>query len=304
VKQSQILIRYGEIGLKAENTRRRFIQRLKTNILHACSQEGLSVRIMMERGRIFLHTENIKKTSEVLKKIFGIVSFSPVWESSSELSELEMDVLNLLTSRITSKTSFALRVRRSGNHYFTSQDAAVQIGQSVCDRFHSPVDLEQPDVELFIEIRDEKAFLFLEKVTGIGGLPYATQGKVCCLVYHPRDILSSWFLMKRGCSIGFFTDKASLLDQINEFLKMWYINQTPTLIDSNLQNSSAFLKEEIEKRRFEAICTGETCKNHGKELLNKMIESKNLFTLPILTPLIGMNDKQIQNFAEGAGIRL
>ena len=304
MKQSQILIRYGEIGLKAEHTRRQFTQQLKNNIIHACSQEGLSVRIIRKRGRIFLHTEDIKKTSEILTKIFGIVSFSPVWESSSDLLELTTAVLNLLKPRLTSKTSFALRVRRSGTHDFTSQDAAVQIGQSVCDKFHSPVDLGQPDVEVFIEIRDEKAFLFFDKILGVGGLPYATQGRVCCMVAHPMDILASWFLMKRGCSIEFFTINACLLDQINDLLKTWYIKQSPTFIDNVIQNDNGFLKREIEKRRFDAVCIGSTCKNHEEKFLAEISESKNRFPIPVLTPLIGMNDKQIQNSAEKVGIKL
>jgi thiamine biosynthesis protein ThiI len=136
VKQSQILVRYGEIGLKAEYTRRQFTRQLKHNLMQAFSMENIHVNIEMMRGRFFIHTTEIERSINVLKNIFGIVSVSPVWESSSELSALIDDVLKLMESYLDQNISFALRVRRSGNHEYTSQDAAIKVGNALVDRFH------------------------------------------------------------------------------------------------------------------------------------------------------------------------
>jgi thiamine biosynthesis protein ThiI len=302
VKQSQILIRYGEIGLKAEATRRRFSNALRKQIKRACNIEGIPANIEVQRGRFFLHTEHIDKASEILSKIFGVVSFSPVWETSSQLEMLTDDVVCLLSEKLNRETSFALRVRRSGNHKYSSQDAAVQIGNSVCNKFHSSVDLEDPDVELFIEIRDEKAYLFLEKLAGVGGLPYATQGTVCCYVKDKSDIIASWFLMKRGCSIYFVSSTESLLEQLKLFLNKWYIPVEPVFFpDSPSEKIQMFLGNIIKKYRCEALCTGYRCKKKDKELLTNIEQLQYTYSVPVLTPLISFSDQKYEQLTELLG---
>ena len=304
MKQSQILIRYGEIGLKAEYTRRQFTYHLKKNINQAFSQENIPLEITIKRGRIFLYTDETRKSIEILKKIFGIVSFSSVWNSSSDLSKLTEDVLNLMKTRLTSQTSFALRVRRSGTHNYTSQEAAVHIGQAVCDHFYASVDLNRPDVELFIEIRDEQSFLFLEKLTGPGGLPYGTQGTICCVVKNKIDLLASWFLMKRGCAIHFATFDQSLYDTTKDFLKKWYVDEEPILPSENdKRNIHAFLQNEIKKNHCEALCSGMSCQHDMKQMISKITDLQEEYILPILTPLIGKTEDEIRKNAQKVGIQ-
>lgn len=305
MKQTQILIRYGEIGLKAEATRRRFMHVMKNNILYACSQESIPVKIVMKRGRFFLHTEHIKKATNVLKKVFGIVSFSPVWDSSSDLSVLTTDVIAVLSSQLDPKTSFALRVRRSGIHDYTSQDVAIHVGQTVCDHFHSSVDLDCPDVELFIEIRDENAFLFVEKIDGVGGLPYGTQGTVCCYVKTLKDILASFFLMKRGCFIHFVSSNEQAIEQIDLFLRKWYIKKSITISEYNVsENNLQFSQGENKLYHCDAICTGVTFMKDKEEALTEIKKLQRDFSLPILTPLIGMTEQQYQKSIEQVGLKL
>jgi len=304
VNQSQILVRYGEIGLKSEYTRRQFTNQLKKNILYACSKEGLDVSIVVKRGRLYVHTTEIVKTITVLKKTFGIVSLSPVWESNSVLLDLKEEIIRLLKTSLKPNTSFALRVRRSGVHEYTSQDVAVQIGQAVCDEFNCSVDLDQPDVEVFIEIRDEKSYVFLEIIKGVGGLPYATQGKICCFAQDSFDILASWYLMKRGCSVQFYITNESLAKQINTFLKKWYIPSSPLFLKENLSKDQKDLRELIKKNQYHAICTGINCLKDKRKIIQKIARFQNNFSLPILSPLISMNELECQRIAKEVGINL
>jgi len=305
VKQSQILIRYGEIGLKAENTRRQFTYQLKKNIKQACLQEHIPVIIVIKRGRLFLQTEEVEKSIHVLKKIFGVVSFSPVWESSSDLSVLAADVLTIIKNWLTSTTSFALRVRRSGIHEYTSQDVAKEIGQVICDQFNSPVDLDNPDVELFIEIRDKQAFLFIEKIDGIGGLPYGTQGKVCCVVKNSFDLLASWYLMKRGCRIYFVIFNKRLITKVKKFLKNWYIKEDIKVIHHDTAETwKMSVKHEIEQSNLQAVCTGILCHNNENNMFATIKELQQIFSLPVLTPLISLKEKECRKNAKLVGISL
>lgn len=300
MRQSQILVRYGEIGLKAEYTRRQFSQQLKKNIVYACSKEHIPLKLEMKRGRFFIHTDQIEKISKVLPRIFGIVSFSPVWGSSSDLEILTNDVLELMSSHLSKESSFALRVRRSGNQEYTSQDVAITIGNALCDRYHSPVDLNNPDVELFIEIREEKSYLFFEKINGVGGLPYATQGKICCFVENTNDLLASWYLMKRGCTIQFFASNSYLFDQIEIFLNKWYIKHSQIFSMKNEEH----LKQEIQEHDYQAMCSGINFLDKKRDVLQEIRKIQTRYSLPVLTPLISMNDQEIKNSAKKVGILL
>ncbi|MCI4361069.1 MAG: hypothetical protein L3J91_05145, partial [Thermoplasmata archaeon] len=53
--------------------------------------------------------------------------------------------------------------------------------------------------ELFVEVRDARTYLYLDREVGPGGLPLGVAGKVAALVDGPRGALGAYLLMKRGC---------------------------------------------------------------------------------------------------------
>ena len=72
-----IIIRYGEIALKGKETRKYFENCLISNIKTVLILKNISAIIKKERGRIYLYTDYIKESIDVLKRIFGIISISP-----------------------------------------------------------------------------------------------------------------------------------------------------------------------------------------------------------------------------------
>jgi thiamine biosynthesis protein ThiI len=61
------------------------------------------------------------------------------------------------------------------------------------------VDLTRPDVTFYIEVRNNKAFVFSTYVRAHAGLPLGSQGRVLAYVNDDRSLLSAWLMMKRGC---------------------------------------------------------------------------------------------------------
>ena len=188
MKYELIIVRYGEIGLKAQATRRRFENALVNNIKKAFEMKNISNDIKLMRGRIFVYTEQIKEAIFVLQKIFGITSISPAVKTSSDMDSMKRFGVEISKNQMEKTDSFALRVTREGNHEFTSQDVAVAVGEAVVKATNAKVNLSKPDFTLFIEIRDNVAYFYIEKFAGVGGLPLGTQGN--CLLYtspSPRD---------------------------------------------------------------------------------------------------------------------
>ena len=89
-----------------------------------------------------------------------------------------------------------------GNHDFSSQEMAGYCGSVVIDITNAKVDLSNPDFTLYVEIRENKTYMFTEKIPGLGGLPVGSQGSVVCLISSGIDSpVASFQMLKRGCKI-------------------------------------------------------------------------------------------------------
>jgi thiamine biosynthesis protein ThiI len=100
--------------------------------------------------------------------------------------------------------------RRAGErdaHPFSSNDIEREGGSAVWDAAEEAgvdpeVDLDDPDLELFVECREDEAFVFLEKRDGPGGLPLGTQDPVVALMSGGIDSpVAAWLAMKRGSPV-------------------------------------------------------------------------------------------------------
>ena len=218
-----LLVRYGEIGLKSASVRRRFEQQLVADIRRRHALAGVPCVISQARGRVFIDSDDWRKSCEILSRTFGVVSFSPVTKVSSEVEELKKAVLEFAKPLMFKEASFAVRARRSGNHPYTSQEVAGTLGEAILKDNASlgiTVDLEEPDVEVFVEVRDRSAYLFSSALPGPGGMPLGSQGRALSIVDSENGLASTWLMMKRGCSVLIMTPDRSLVDP----LEKWYPN--------------------------------------------------------------------------------
>jgi thiamine biosynthesis protein ThiI len=294
VKYELVIIRYGEIGLKAKQTRRRFEDILVNNIKKALETKKISNQIKIERGRIFVYTDQIKESLFVLKNVFGITSISPSIKTSSDLNEMEKLAIDITKNQITDKDSFALRVTREGNHSYTSQDVAILLGDAVRRATNAKVNLTKPDFTLFIEIRGDNAFFYKEKIIGVGGLPLKTQGNVLSLIDSDASILAAWYMMHRGCKIIFVSKNKSFNKKIKLFLKNWYTESKVLDIDQNKIGDMAI------ENHCEAIITGHSLSKKSLEEIKNLEKETNLL---ILNPLIAMNEEQIKYKMKEIGLK-
>ena len=79
---------------------------------------------------------------------------------------------------------------------------AAFAGAVVVKKYSSPVDLTNPELTIYLEVRDNDTYIFHEKIPGPGGLPLGTQGKVVALVSSGIDSpVATYLMMKRGCQV-------------------------------------------------------------------------------------------------------
>ena len=153
-----ILIRYGEIGLKGKN-QKDFLNRLAKNIRNRI--KGVATednKVVLERGRVFirLHGQSPEVFYEALKSVFGIFSFSPVRKLELDMEEIKKAALEEFNSLEKVPDNFKVNARRSFKRFpLDSMELQREIGHYIL--VNTPglkVDVHDPESEVFVEIRE------------------------------------------------------------------------------------------------------------------------------------------------------
>lgn len=293
MKPNIIIIRYSEIGLKAKFTRKIFENILRNNINDILKKENIIFNLYKTRGRFFIYTKEIKKTIKILKKIFGIKSISPCFQTNNNIDSMKKFVIKVTKDKINKEISFALRVKREGIHNYTSQDVAILLGNEIVKQTNAKVNLTYPDIELFIEIRQNNVFFFFEKFFGPGGLPLGSQGKVLSLV-RSKDyrFLATWYMMRRGCIPVFLTLEKEVIKHIKNFANKWYYNVE--IIYCKKSSLYKSINNIILDYGCEAVITDYFLSEDYSDILKEIRKLKNCIKVPILHPLIIMDEALIQ----------
>jgi len=205
---SLFLVRYGELALKSPPVRREFERSLRRNIVEQFVREGLAVRLRSDRGHLYAEADDPDAAVRILRRVFGVTSVSRVFEVATDRDAIRDRLLESADPRLLPNSSFAVRARRTGSHPFTSQELARDLGSDVMARFGDRglrVDLGHPDVELFVEVRGPRTYLYFDRASGPGGLPLGVAGRLVALIDGPRGALGAYLMMKRGCRVGLVT---------------------------------------------------------------------------------------------------
>lgn len=285
-----LVIRYGELALKARYTRRRFEGILKKNISLALDIEGIPHNINSEWGRIYVETDYIENSIPVLRKIFGITSFSPAIRTISTMEDISNLAVKLSEKLLDRGKKFALRVTRTGKHTFSSKDIAVYVGEEIRKNTQASVDLTNPDIELFIEIRNKYTYIFTDRIPGPGGLPLGTQGTVLAYIDKPIALLAAWYILKRGCKTIFYNTYSRNL--LEKFVEKWYIPH-PEIIDG--EYSIDRLKKIMMEKNCLAIITAHTLSNDPIKTIKDLENWRRDINLPILSPLLVLTKMDVED---------
>ncbi|MFW6149292.1 MAG: THUMP domain-containing protein [Atribacterota bacterium] len=302
MKYELIIVRYGEIGLKAKETRKRFENTLVNNIKKALDTKQISSRIKKEWGRLYVYANQIDKSVFVLQKVFGITSISPAIHTHSDIDSISKLSTNISKETLQREKSFALRITRTGEHDYTSHDVAVRIGNDIVKATQASVNLTQPDFELFIEIRGKNAYLFTEKIRGTGGLPLGTQGKTLALIDGPKSLLAAWYLLRRGCKIFYVNFYESNDAVLNSFITNWYADSDIFIINPKAKNFFANLNKIASEKKCDAIATDHSLYDNSLHALSDIKLLKTRLKFPLLFPLISIEKSEINKKCEELGI--
>ncbi len=212
------IIRYGELALKSHRTRIMFEKRLVQNIAAILERAGVKCEIRRVVGRIVLKTQ--RRVDVLLKRIFGIVSFSPCESCEPDIESIKKLAKRMAKKVIRPGQTFAVRTKRQKKVGPTSQRINEIVGEAVLEATAGKVRLKDPDHIIGIEIGD-KAYVYVKRVAGPGGLPEGVAGKVLAIINRKQDLMAAWSVMRRGCHVRPVLKKGLNPNPCVRFFKKW-----------------------------------------------------------------------------------
>ena len=322
-----ILIHYGEIGIKGKN-RAVFENCLVRNIKKALGNE--IEKIYREYGRILVK-EGEKVNHEMLKeklaKIPGIENFSFAYEVDLDIEEMKKIAMEIAKNEKFS--TFKISARRSNKEFpYSSMQINEIVGEEIKEKLNKKVKLENPELTIFIEVGNKKAYVYKEKHSGIGGLPVGSQGKVVALLSGGIDSpVAAWLMIKRGCSVVFIhfyneslVSSPKKVEEIIEKLTEYQLSSKAYFIPfgtlqyeiiKNVQSKYRMIiyrrvmtkiaNEIASMEKAKAVVTGDSIGQVASQTLENIHCIYDASDLPVLSPLIGMDKREIIDMAKKIG---
>lgn len=327
-----VLVRLsGDIGTKSKGTRARFVARLKRNVRDALRSAGIEGRLAMTRSRIFLEASSPEAT-DVLARVPGIQSVS----LALRVPERPLDTLVARGVEIfgerTRGRRFAVRAKRVGSRAvgcLATREVEAALGRALLPEA-AGVDLDAPEVTVFVELCEGTAYFFPERVAAPGGLPLGVEGRAVALVSGGFDsAVAAWLVQKRGvaldhvfCNLGGAAHELGVLRVMKVVAGRWSYGTRPRLHAIDFQPLAEELQAKAcprywqvllkrlmlraadavaRERRALAIVTGEALGQVSSQTLANLAAISPATTLPILRPVVGLNKDEILAIARRLG---
>ena len=197
-----LIAHYDEIGLKGGN-RHRFEDQLMANLKRALRATGYR-RVRCEVGRItvdFKLPDLVSEAAASAACVFGVANVGAGLRVEPDLASIGNAALELMTEG--SFDSFAVRARRARSSCpVDSRHIERSVGGMIQERTGAPVDLENPDATLYVELFSNSGLAYRDRRPGSGGLPVGTSGKLIALMSGGIDSpVAAWRMMRRGAEV-------------------------------------------------------------------------------------------------------
>ena len=327
-----ILIKYGEIILKGLN-RPLFERKLIKNIKQSLKGLG-DIDIKLAQATIYVeaNTNNIDEVIARLKKVFGIVYIIRAIKTEKDLNILKDACIKGLAKSLEAAGSFKVETKRADKTFpIKSPEVSRQLGGFILAEFpHLKVDVNNPEMIVNVEIRHQGAYIYKERISGIGGMPVGTGGKAALMLSGGIDSpVAGWMIAKRGVELEgiyfhshpYTSERAKdkvielgriLLSYCGSF-KLHVVNFTDIQLEIYekcpheqltviMRRLMMRIAERIaQKNNLQALITGESLAQVASQTIEALAVTNASVSIPVFRPLIGMDKEEIVRIARDIG---
>lgn len=332
-----LIVRCGEVALKGMN--KPYFERMLAERIHKRLKSAGYGKASVKRheGLIFVRFDREWETMQLageISKVFGVASISPAVESESKMEAIGKEAVKFMERLCEERCvmTFKVEAKRADKQFpIKSPDIARQIGGYVLKGLKVlKVDVHNPDVRLFVDVRHDKSYIYSDKISGFGGLPLGTNGKGLVLLSGGIDSpVAAWMMAKRGMmieAIHFHSypytspraqekveDLAKIVASYCGSFKMHVINILP--IQEQIVKNCPEAETTIHVRRFMMriaekiaernsammLITGENLGQVASQTAEALVVTDNCVKMPVMRPLIAMDKIDIIAKAQEIG---
>lgn len=323
-----LLIKYGELTTKKDN-RNTFINILCNNI-HK-SLNGLNFKIIKNRVRMFIECEenDLDNIINKLQKVFGIHCIVVCDKVNNNIDDINAKVISILRNK--KFKTFKVETNRSNKQFaLTSPEISRLVGAAVLKNLNCKVDVHNPDIVVYLEVREDYTYIYLNEYAGSGGYPVGVQGKGILMLSGGIDSpVAGYLAMKRGISVeGLYFEspphtniqaKEKVLKigtVLNEYSGNFKVHVVPfTKIQEEIYKNVPdeyvitimrrmmyrIAEKYAKKNKFKVIINGESVGQVASQTLSSMQAINNVTNYPIIRPVCCMDKLEIIEVAKKIG---
>ncbi|OIQ00808.1 MAG: tRNA 4-thiouridine(8) synthase ThiI [Zetaproteobacteria bacterium CG2_30_46_52] len=322
-----ILIHFAELTLKGKN-RHLFEKRLAKNL----KQILRPISVTVEQSRMVMEMADVDaETIKRLALIPGISNFAVADICEPTVESMQQQAAKTLAAAFdhVEGKRFAVRTKRADKqHAMICTEVNYEVGGYLKEHFKLVVDLKNPEFTVFVELMRGMAFVYTDKIKGIGGLPVGTSGHGVVLFSGGIDSpVAAYTMMKRGMQVTLvhlynstinrdFSKIESLAKQLSlyqgrvelimidlEEFQRHAIALVPApyrmiIYKRQMIRSAALVAEKL--NAF-ALVTGDALGQVASQTLENIHAIYDASTLPLLSPLLGYDKEEIIAIARRIG---
>ena len=329
-----ILCKLGEVVLKGLN-RHSFETKLMSNIRRRTQKFG-KFRIYSRQSTIYV--EPMEDSCDLAgayagcKQVFGLIAIARAVPCEKSKEAILDTARAYLGDELRKAKSFKVETKRADKSFpMGSIEISQWVGGMLHDAFpHLKVDVHDPELTVYVQVREDAAYVHAPAEPAAGGLPLGMGGSALSLLSGGIDSpVSSYMMAKRGVVLEmlhfaappYTSDLARQkvlqlareltpwcgrmsvhivpLTQIQEQIRRECPEEYFTLITRRFMMRIADrLAKEFDCR---ALITGENLGQVASQTMEALRVSEDVTDLPVLRPLIGMDKEEIVRIARHIG---
>ena len=331
--QETLLLKLGEVVLKGLN-RRAFEDRLISNASRRLRKCG-AFQLTLRQSTIYAEPRgecDMDAAYAAARQVFGIVTVARSVSCEKDMEAIADTAAGYLADHFAAARSFKVESKRADKRFpLNSIQVSQEVGGLLAQRFPAVrVDVHNPDLTVYVEIREKAAYVHAPAVPGAGGLPVGMGGHAVSLLSGGLDSpVASWMMARRGVELEMvhFVSPPYTSPQAQEkvldlarlltpYCGRMIVHIVPfTKIQEEIRRNCPEEYFTLIMRRFmmrlaeavarkagaKALITGESLGQVASQTMMALGVTDRVAELPVLRPLIGMDKVEIIRTAHRIG---
>lgn len=326
-----ILLKYGEIILKGLN-RPKFERILVDNISQYIDKS--KVKVWLSQATVYVEPlsddVDMENLSVKLSKVFGVVAVALAYVVPKDIESICAKCSEL--AKKTNGNTFKIESKRADKKFplKSPQICAEAGGRVLSENNNLKVDVHNPDFIINVEVRDFAAYVYSEKIHGVGGMPTGTNGTATLLLSGGIDSpVAGYMIAKRGVrlnAVHFYSypytserakekvlDLAQILADYCGEINVHIVPFTDIQLainDNCPEEQLTVIMRRImmriadiiaSKTKSYALVTGESIGQVASQTIQALSVTNEVVNMPVFRPLIGMDKDEIIQIARKIG---